>query len=107
MSQLSLASGREQDEQNLQTAQQLGVIDGYSLDLAEAVQGADCVVIATPVASIESIFAQLQPLWSDEVILPMLAALKAVLLRLHKKFSGQCRIIWFRRIRLPVRSRAV
>ncbi len=60
--------GRVSDEKNLQMAKRLGVIDDYFLELAEAVQGADCVVIATPVASVESIFEQLKPLWSDTVI---------------------------------------
>ena len=57
--------GRQQDLQNLETAKQLGVIDDYYLQIAQAVQGADCVVIATPVASIESIFALLKPYWSE------------------------------------------
>ncbi len=60
--------GRKLDEQNLQTAKRLGVIDDYTLELSVAVQHTDCVVIATPVASIESIFIQLKPLWSDSAI---------------------------------------
>jgi prephenate dehydrogenase len=60
--------GRLQDRQNLETAKQLGVIDDYYLDMAQAVQGADCVVIATPVASIETIFALLKPFWSEHTI---------------------------------------
>ena len=49
--------GRQQDIQNLEVAKKLGVIDDYYLQIEQAVQGADCVVIATPVASLESIFA--------------------------------------------------
>jgi len=60
--------GRAQDEENLRTAQQLGVIDGYSLDLATAVAQADCVLIATPVGSVQAIFKQLHPLWSAETL---------------------------------------
>ena len=56
--------GRQQDLQNLETAKRLGVIDDYYLQIEQAVQGADCIVIATPVASIESIFALLEPFWS-------------------------------------------
>lgn len=48
--------GREQDVKNLEAAKRLGVIDDYYLDMEQAVQGADCVVIATPVASLEGIF---------------------------------------------------
>jgi 3-phosphoshikimate 1-carboxyvinyltransferase len=60
--------GRSQDLQNLETAKRLGVIDDYSLDIEVAVQDADCVVIATPVESIESILSLLQPVWSDHTI---------------------------------------
>jgi prephenate dehydrogenase len=60
--------GRQQDIHNLETAKRLGVIDEFYLQIEDAVQGADCVVIATPVASIESIFALLEPFWSEHTI---------------------------------------
>jgi prephenate dehydrogenase len=62
--------GREQDEENLKTAKELGVIDEYYLNLAEAVLEADCVIIATPVASFQTIFQTLkqQNLWSEKTI---------------------------------------
>ena len=60
--------GRLQDLQNLETAKRLGVIDDYFLDIENAVQDADCVVIATPVESIESIFSLLKPVWSEHTI---------------------------------------
>ncbi|BCG64163.1 MAG: prephenate dehydrogenase [Methyloprofundus sp.] len=62
------AYGREQDLDNLQRAVQLNVIDSYSLDLAEAVAGADCVVVATPVGAMPAIFKQLAPYWSAETL---------------------------------------
>lgn len=49
-------------EPSLQKAVELGVIDRYSLDLAEAVQGADVIVIATPTLIAESMLAQLAEL---------------------------------------------
>jgi prephenate dehydrogenase len=42
---------------NLQRAQELGVIDRHETDPARAVQGADLVVVAVPVGSIEEVFA--------------------------------------------------
>ena len=60
--------GRQHDIQNLEVAKKLGVIDDYYLQIEQAVQGADCVVIATPVASLESIFALLKPFWSEDTI---------------------------------------
>jgi cyclohexadieny/prephenate dehydrogenase / 3-phosphoshikimate 1-carboxyvinyltransferase len=60
--------GRLQDLQNLEAAKHLGVIDDYTLHIESAVQDADCVIIATPVESIESILSLLQPIWSDHTI---------------------------------------
>jgi prephenate dehydrogenase len=60
--------GRIEDESNLKTAQILGVIDDYYLDIAEAVNEADCVLIATPVGCIKSIFQQLKPYWSTQTL---------------------------------------
>jgi prephenate dehydrogenase len=62
------AYGREQDLDNLQRAVQLNVIDSYSLDLGEAITGADCVIVATPVGAMPAIFKQLAPYWSDDVL---------------------------------------
>ena len=60
--------GREEDLPNLQTAKELGVIDDFYVDIADAVADADCVVIATPVGAIESIFALLKPCWNETAI---------------------------------------
>jgi len=62
------AYGREQDSANLLRAQELKVVDSYSFDLAEAVVGADCIVIATPVGAMPAIFKQLAPYWSDKAL---------------------------------------
>jgi prephenate dehydrogenase len=80
--------GRELDEQNLQTAKRLGVIDDYSLDLFKAVQGADCVVIATPVASIEGIFSLLKPLWSDSTIYSDVGSTKGSVIAAAERVFG-------------------
>jgi prephenate dehydrogenase len=80
--------GRELDEQNLQTAKQLGVIDSYTLKLADAVRDADCVVIATPVASIESIFALLKPLWSDNTIYTDVGSTKGSVIAAAERIFG-------------------
>ncbi len=69
--------GRPQDMANLQTAKCLGVIDSFTLELAEAVADADCVVIATPVASSEAIFRMLKPLWSEGAVYTDVGSTKA------------------------------
>lgn len=80
--------GRRLDEQNLQTAKTLGVIDDYTLELSEAVQGADCVVIATPVASIENIFVQLKPLWSNNAIYTDVGSTKGSVIAAAERVFG-------------------
>ncbi len=62
------AYGRTQDLANLQRAQELKVIDSYSLDLSVAVLEADCVLIATPVGAMTAIFKQLSICWSDKTL---------------------------------------
>jgi len=60
--------GREDDLPNLQSAKELGVIDSYYVDIADAVADADCIVIATPVGAIESVFGLLKPFWNENAI---------------------------------------
>ncbi|MDP3932174.1 MAG: prephenate dehydrogenase/arogenate dehydrogenase family protein [Methylococcaceae bacterium] len=81
--------GRPEDLANLQTAKQLGVIDEYYLDLAEAVKNVDCVVIATPVASIKAIFTLLQPLWSAQTIYTDVGSTKGSVLVAAEQVFGE------------------
>ncbi|MGZ5050227.1 MAG: prephenate dehydrogenase [Methylobacter sp.] len=80
--------GRGQDEPNLQTARELGVIDDYTLELAEAVKDADCVVIATPVASIEAIWDALKPLWSERTIYTDVGSTKGSVIAAAERVFG-------------------
>jgi len=89
LSQTIVGFGRPEDLANLQTAKQLGVIDEYYLDLAEAVNNVDCVVIATPVASIKAIFTFLQPLWSAQTIYTDVGSTKGSVLVAAKQVFGE------------------
>lgn len=60
--------GRQQDLLNLETAKRLAVIDDYTLNIEQALEGADCVVIATPVGTIETILGLLKPFWSEQAV---------------------------------------
>lgn len=60
--------GREKSLKNLIEAKRLGVIDEYFTDTKSAVQGADCVVIATPVGTMEHMFSELKHHWSDTAV---------------------------------------
>jgi prephenate dehydrogenase len=55
-------------EANLKRGVELGVLDSYSLDSREGVQGADLVFIATPVCSIPAVVAEIAPFLSPGAI---------------------------------------
>ena len=80
--------GREQDVVNLQTAKRLGVIDEFYIDSVETVKDADCVLIATPVASIEAIFTQLKPFWSKDTIYTDVGSTKSSVLAAAERVFG-------------------
>ena len=63
-----VAYGEEEHVANLQLAVDLGVIDNYTSDIAQALDGADLVIIATPVGAIHYIAELLLPHWNPECI---------------------------------------
>ncbi len=63
-----VALGPETDIENLQLARQLGVIDAYFHTPDEALLDVDCVIIATPVGAVQSVFEQIKPYWQDQVV---------------------------------------
>lgn len=76
-------------EASLQTGVQLGIIDRYSLDLAEAVRDADIVVIATPTLIAESMLEQLAPIVGSKTIITDVASVKGNLQRAAERIFGQ------------------
>lgn len=82
------ALGREQDLQNLELALSLGVIDSFSLEVAEAVAGADCVLLATPVGAYSAVLHSLKPYWSAEVIYTDVGSTKANVLAACREVFG-------------------
>jgi prephenate dehydrogenase len=63
-----VAYGREKNLPNMQLAKQLGVIDQFYTDIASALENTDCVIVATPVGSMQVIFEQIKPYWNAETI---------------------------------------
>ncbi|MDB6062057.1 MAG: prephenate dehydrogenase [Verrucomicrobiaceae bacterium] len=76
-------------ETSLQTGLQLGVIDRYSLDLADAVHDADIVVIATPTLIAETMLEQIAPLIGPNTIITDVASVKGNLQRAAERIFGQ------------------
>jgi len=89
LSRVIVGFGREQDVQNLQTARQIGVIDEFYLDIAAAVQDADCIIIATPVAGIEAVFAMLKPFWSANAVYTDVGSTKGNVLAAARAVFGK------------------
>lgn len=75
-------------EASLQLGRRLGVIDTYSLDLAEAVRGADVVVIATPTLVAETMLERLAPLLEAHTLVTDVASVKGNLLRAAERIFG-------------------
>lgn len=72
--------GFGRNQENLKKAQQLGIIDGYTDDIALAVKDAGLVVLAVPIATIATIYAQIQPyLTSDTVVTDVGSAKSSVI----------------------------
>jgi prephenate dehydrogenase len=80
--------GREDDLPNLQTGKNLGVIDDYCLDISEAVADADCIIIATPVGAIESVFTLLKPFWNAKAIYTDVGSTKANVIAAAERVFG-------------------
>jgi len=75
-------------QSSLQTGVELGVIDRYTLDLAQAVGGADVVVIATPPLIAESMLESLMPLVAPSTIVTDVASVKGNLERAARRVFG-------------------
>ncbi|WP_044406162.1 prephenate dehydrogenase [Thiomicrospira microaerophila] len=69
--------GYGRNTQNLEKAVELGVIDRYASSLADAVQDADLVVLAVPLASIAPIYAQIATYLKPDAIVTDVGSAKA------------------------------
>ena len=69
--------GAGRDAEHLQRALALGVIDRAESDLAAAVQGADVVVVATPVGAAEDVFRTIAPALPADALLTDVGSTKA------------------------------
>ncbi|WP_303901184.1 prephenate dehydrogenase [Thiohalomonas denitrificans] len=83
--------GCGRDEAQLERAVELGIIDRYSTDPAEAVDGADGVVIGTPVGAMESILEAIRPHLADGAIITDVGSTKgSVVAAAHRVFGVRC-----------------
>lgn len=73
--------GHGRNESNLRKAVELGLIDRYSLDLREAVEGADLVVLATPVESIIQAGEKISPFLRENAVVTDVGSAKEKIVR--------------------------
>jgi len=67
--QSEIVFGYGRDEERLERAQKSNVIDQYSTDISEALDGANMVIIATPVGSYESILKEMKPHITKDMVI--------------------------------------
>jgi prephenate dehydrogenase len=68
-------------EANLQKAQQLGVIDHYTHNVAQAVKGADMVLLAVPLGAMRATFAVLKEHLSEHAVVTDAGSVKGSVVR--------------------------
>ena len=81
--------GYGRSRENLEEAQALGVIDQVSESVAEAVSGADMVVIAVPLSAVRQIFSEMKNHLADDAVVTDVSSVKwSVVADAQKAFDG-------------------
>ena len=80
--------GFGRDENNLAQAKELNVIDDYTLDIAKALDGADLVLIATPVNSFKAILEMIKPHVNEKIIITDVGSTKVSVIQIAKQVFG-------------------
>lgn len=80
--------GYGRSESNLQKAQELGAIDSYSMDIAQALFEVDMVLIATPVNSFKSVLEMIKPHINKDVIISDVGSTKGSVIASTKQVFG-------------------
>jgi len=87
--QSEIVFGYGRDEERLERAQKGNLIDQYSADMGEALDGSNMVIIATPVGSYESILKQMKPHISKDMVISDVGSTKVSVIEAVKSvFDG-------------------
>jgi len=81
--------GAGRDEAHLRRARELGVIDRYSLDPAEAVRGADMVLLAVPVGAMEAVMRAIAPSLGADTVLTDAGSTKGSVIEAARAAFGE------------------
>jgi prephenate dehydrogenase len=82
--------GCGRNQTNLQKGIELGVIDSYCDSVAEAVKGADVVVVAVPLGTMQNIFEQMSNVISSTTIVTDVGSTKGSVIEAAKAGLGRC-----------------
>jgi prephenate dehydrogenase len=82
--------GCGRNQTNLQKGIELGVIDSYCYSVAEAVKGADVVVVAVPLGTMQNIFQQMSNVISSATIVTDVGSTKGSVIEAAKAGLGRC-----------------
>jgi len=87
--QSEIVFGYGRDEERLERAQKGNLIDQYSKNMGEALDGANMVIIATPVGSYESILKEMKPHISEDMVISDVGSTKVSVIEAVKAvFDG-------------------
>ncbi len=77
------------DQQRLDKAVEMGVVDSATTDMAAAVAESDVIVIATPLGTMSDVFSRLVPLISKSAVITDVGSAKARLVELARETLGE------------------
>lgn len=80
--------GFGRNESSLIKAQELNVIDEYSLDISQALKQVDLVLIATPVNSFETVLEMIKPHITEQTIITDVGSTKGSVVAIAKQVFG-------------------
>ena len=69
--------GTGRDISHLEKAKDLGVIDHFEMDISLAVKNCDMVVLAVPLGAMQSVFEQIAPVITDDMVITDVGSAKA------------------------------
>jgi len=81
--------GCGRNTENLDNAIALGVIDSYYTDIQRAAEGADVIVIATPLGTMATVFAQITEVLDEQALITDVGSTKASVVRDAKAHLAQ------------------
>ena len=81
--------GLGRSQKNLIAARQLGIIDEIALNLSDAVESADMVLLAVPVGSTRNILRALKPFLNDKVVITDVGSVKGQIVADAREVLGK------------------